>query len=189
MDQRSLWYRACGRWVHGAAVSERARVGSMTWGVAAYEWCGYSWREPFASIQGLLRLRCVHAGVRAFKGEGRLASNPRAKGLRRPDMVGARSEILGQPANDVRAQPADISTVKATFAWDAAEQGETQHHPPRPACQACHIVRGEHLFPNRELLVDVRRETNAMRRGRRCRRNGRRLVGIHKRPSCVVPVV
>jgi hypothetical protein len=99
------------------------------------------------------------------------------------------AQIICKPMEHVRAQPADAAAAKATFAGESAEQGETQYHPARPACQACHIVRGKHLFPIRELLVDLRRETNAMRRGRRRRRHRRRLVGIHKRPSCVVPVV
>ena len=68
--------------------------------------------------------------------------------------------------NDVGSQPADTTAVKTTFAWESAEQRETQHHPTRSARQTCHIVRGEEFFPVRELLVDVRRETNAMRRSR-----------------------
>ena len=99
------------------------------------------------------------------------------------------AQILCEPTDHVRPQPAETTAVKATFAWEAAEQGETQHHPARSAGQACHIVGGEKLFPVWELLVDVRRETNAIRRSQRCRLYGQRLVGIHKRPSCVVPVV
>lgn len=79
-------------------------------------------------------------------------------------MTSSRAKILGQPVNDVGSQPADAAAMKATFVWKAAEQGKTQHHPAGSACQACDIMRGEELLPVREALVDVRRETNAVRR-------------------------
>jgi hypothetical protein len=74
-----------------------------------------------------------------------------------------------------------------------AQADESRRHGMRgrasePA-HASHIVGGEEVFPVRQLLIDVRRGTNAMRSGQWSRRNGRRFVGFHKRPSCVVPVV
>ncbi len=72
------------------------------------------------------------------------------------------AQILREPTDDVRPQPADTAAMKATLAWESAEQSETQYHPARSAGQACHIVGGEELFPVRELLIDVRRETDAI---------------------------
>jgi len=97
------------------------------------------------------------------------------------------AQILREPTDHVRPQPADTTAVKATFAWEAAEQGETQHHPARSAGQACHVVGGEKLFPIGESLVDEWRETDAISSSRDNRRW--RIFRIHKRPSCVVPVV
>jgi hypothetical protein len=74
-----------------------------------------------------------------------------------------------------------------------AQADESRRHDMRgrvgELARASHIVGGEEFFPVRQLLIDVGRETNAMGSGRRSRRDGRRFVGFHKRPSCVVPVV
>jgi hypothetical protein len=74
-----------------------------------------------------------------------------------------------------------------------AQPNESRCHGIRggvsEVAHASHIAGGEEVFPVRQLLIDVRRGTNAMRSGQWSQRNGRRFVGFHKRPSCVVPVV
>ena len=89
--------------------------------------------------------------------------------------------------NDLGSQPANTAPAKTMLAWESAEESETLYHPRGAAREARHIMCRKDLFPIWESLIDESRETDAISSDR----FGRpwRIFEIHKRPSCVVPVV
>jgi len=105
-------------------------------------------------------------------------------------MTRGHPEILSQPVKDIGSQPSDVAAVKSPLSRETAEHHHRQKHPSGPAREACDIMCAEELLPGGEPLIDPRRQTDVLGGSDRARPlRGQELFRVHKRPSCVVPVV